>query len=408
MKLILTFLFCLLMLFASGKTVTVTKLWEYSASTNAKPSWMATDDARSMVVRNGKLYIMMRSAAKVYIIDTKASSINGQISNPATLTLTGYLSGSNCLSFTDDGQLLGGSYAGATLKVSKIDTVTGVTTQVLEKLPASGIGRFDYFSTYGDFSSSGSGYILASTCPSSSLGGTNIYKWTVTNGIIDSNPSTTIVRNTAFGASSIVAPIDNSAFYAMSATTNPELFEMNGNVTAFPSGTFATQSATTSGMAYFSLGSDGYFVRADSRYGAVSFYDITDGVSSATSLGVSTVALGSTANTTSKTTIVAENKTDSVNLYVLVPNNGIAAFSFKVNGGTTLIQENLSKKMFSIQRETSGISVVLKESSSIEVFDTKGQLIDKKEGKEGVTYGFNLNKGIYIIRIGGKTSKFVI
>jgi len=406
MKKITLFLVAFLTVGTAFSQITVEKLWEFSAATtptSTKPSWLAADDGRSMVMRDGKLYIMMRTTTSVKIIDTKAADITAAVTTPTSLTLSGYLTGSNCLSFTDDGQLLGGSYAGATLKVSKINLTTGVTTQLLENLPEAGIGRFDYFSSYGDFSSTGTGYIISSTCPSAGAGGFNIYKWDFTNGTIaDQTVSTKTVRSAVFGSSSMIVPVDANSYFVMSASTNPELFTMSGTNTQFANVFVSQGAAAASGMTTFELNGKKYFIRTEGRFGGMSFYDINSGVASAVKLTASTPVLGATANTTVKTSIVTEKiSANLVNIYILAPNNGIAAYKI-YDFGTGIANPTSDNR---IKQTSTGIEVILDSKSLVEIYDIKGILIDKNTVTG--SYSHYLNNGVYIIRINGKATKFI-
>jgi len=403
MKKITLFLISLFVTSICFSQLTVEKLWEFSAASSNKPAWLPADDGRSMVIKDGKLYIMLRTLGKIQIIDTKAVDISVEVATPTSLNLTGYLTGSNCLSFTTDGQLLGGSYAAATLKISKIDLSTGVTTQLLEKNPAASIGRFDYFSSYGDFSSTGTGYILSTTCPSGGAGGFNTYKWNISNGVIDPAVFTTIVRPTVFGSSSIAVPVDANTYYAMSANTNPELIKMDGSITQFASVFPVQGAAAASGMCDFDLNGKKYFIRTDGRFGGMTFYDISGGVALATKLANTTAALGAVANSTVKTTIVTENISNAqVNVYILSPNNGIAAYKLKdVSTGTNNIQGQNAR----IIRTSTGVEINLDCESTIELYTVNGLLIDKTNAS-GI-YSRDLNSGVYIIRINGKATKFV-
>ncbi len=320
---------------AMAQDLQVNKLWEFSRTSTNLPTWFSgsSDDFRSIVVKDGKLYLMNRTKSRIVAINTEASDISAEVNNPTFITLSGYLAAPNNLSVTADGQMLGNSYAGATLKAAKIDLSTGATTQFLEKLPASGIGRFDYMNVYGDFSSSGSGYIVAPTCPSSGTGGNNIYIWDVTNGSINADVFTTLTRTTAFGSSSIALPIDANNFYAMSANTNPEVWNRDGTVTNFKSGIFPSQgTAAASGMAAFSLGTGenvkNYFIRTKGRFGGLEFYDVTNGVANATKLSTEvTDVFGSNANSTVITPIAVKKVNDyKIVIYQCAPNNGFAAY----------------------------------------------------------------------------------
>jgi len=58
-----------------------------------------------------------------------------------------------------------------------------------------------------------------------------------------------------------------------------------------------------------------------------------------------------------------------------------------------------------LMRTPSGIRVELNEPANIELYNINGSLIEKT--KATGTYTRNLNNGIYIIRINGKSTKFV-
>ncbi len=314
----------------------IEKLWEFSGiegATGAKPAWFAADDGRSMVMKDGKLYIMIRTGSKILIVDTNASNIVDEMANPGTISLTGYNStGTNCLSFTSDGQLLGGAYAGNTVKISKINLATGLATKLLEKAPDVNPGRTDFFCTYGDFSATGGdAYIIV---PTNTV---NLHVWKVVDGAIvsDVNPTYSFQRATAFGSSAMAIPKDGSSFYAMSTSTNPEVFSITGGVPT----QFTTDGSTSvfntpdgAGIATFELNSKQYFIRTNGRFGGMTFYDISSGYASVSKLSLSTPVLGSTptnANSTLKVSIVTEKISEyQSNIYILVPNCGIAAYKF--------------------------------------------------------------------------------
>jgi len=391
---------------AMAQNLQVNKLWEFSRTSTNLPTWFSgsSDDFRSIVVKEGKLYLMNRTQSRIVAINTEASDISAEVNNPTFITLSGYLAAPNNLSVTADGQMLGNSYAGATLKAAKIDLSTGTTTKFLEKSPASGIGRFDYMNVYGDFSSSGSGYIVAPTCPSAGNGGFNIYIWDVTNGSISADVFTTLTRTAAFGSSSIALPIDANNFYAMSATTNPEVWNRDGTVTNFKSGVFPSQgAATASGMAAFSLGGKNYFIRTKGRFGGLEFYDVTSGVANATKLSIEVSdVLGSNANTTVITPIAVEKVSDTkVHIYISAPNNGFAAYELK----DITVGYSPEKITHQIRHTATGIEIQLDKTSMVEIYNINGALIDKKEAAG--TYTRDLNQGVYIIRIDGKSTKFV-
>ncbi|HOH56057.1 MAG TPA: T9SS type A sorting domain-containing protein, partial [Paludibacteraceae bacterium] len=58
-----------------------------------------------------------------------------------------------------------------------------------------------------------------------------------------------------------------------------------------------------------------------------------------------------------------------------------------------------------LMRTTTGIRVELTEPANIELYNINGSLIEKT--KATGTYTRDLNNGIYIIRINGKSTKFV-
>jgi len=75
-----------------------------------------------------------------------------------------------------------------------------------------------------------------------------------------------------------------------------------------------------------------------------------------------------------------------------------------VNGGGVGINKP-DVKTFHVIRTPSGIEVILNEQSLVELYSITGMLIDKTTANG--TYSHNLANGVYIIRVNGKSVKFV-
>ena len=73
-----------------------------------------------------------------------------------------------------------------------------------------------------------------------------------------------------------------------------------------------------------------------------------------------------------------------------------------LNLGTSVDNTNTSTR---IMRTSSGIAVTFDGSANVELYNINGALIEKT--KANGSYSRDLNNGVYIIRINGKSTKFV-
>ena len=354
MKKITLFIALLFIAMASFAEIKVEKLWEASAATDPStmPTWMASDDCRDMVVMGDKLYVATRTTNSLRVIDLTAENMADAVANATELKLTGDLTAINSLAATEDGQLLGCSFASKNLVVVSIDVETGATTKILDFTETGANGRFDYFNASGDFR--GTGYIYAALSSAN-----NVYRWTCQYGEFSATPDT-IALSAALGSSAIVVPaiapqsMDYSttydAIFLMSQTTDPDywmfttemvgqdpetwdpIFETTASTTAFPANTFTAQGdKTASGAVSCKFAGKDILVSTLGRLGGFEVIDYSDGVANATKIAEATVTatLGATDNKGTVTAPIAVRAIDGDSIHIIqcVPNNGIVAYT---------------------------------------------------------------------------------
>ena len=354
MKKITLFIASLFIAMASFAEIKVEKLWEASAATDPStmPTWMASNDCRDMVVMGDKLYVATRTTNSLRVIDLTAENMADAVANATELKLTGDLTAINSLAATEDGQLLGCSFASKNLVVVSIDVETGATTKILDFTETGANGRFDYFNASGDFR--GTGYIYAALSSAN-----NVYRWTCQYGEFSATPDT-IALSAALGGSAIVVPaiapqsMDYSttydAIFLMSQTTDPDywmfttemvgqdpetwdpIFETTASTTAFPANTFTAQGdKTASGAVSCKFAGKDILVSTLGRLGGFEVIDYSDGVANATKIAEATVTatLGATDNKGTVTAPIAVRAIDGDSIHIIqcVPNNGIVAYT---------------------------------------------------------------------------------
>ena len=86
----------------------------------------------------------------------------------------------------------------------------------------------------------------------------------------------------------------------------------------------------------FALGGNEIFISAENKVGIFKTFNITNGVEQATVVGNTTSAMGRAANDNLTTPLCVEYVDDYAIVYLLAPNNGMAAYKIYTRGSSEL------------------------------------------------------------------------
>ncbi len=269
---------------------------------------------RSIAYYDNVLYIPDHSAGKLYRVN---ASTGQQIEKDNTfLGLTGYHRLN--LRVTTDGQLLGGNAVSpaTTMIVHTVDRADGTAES---KLTTTTTARTDFFYTYGSWETGG--YLLAA-----GTDGT-VKKISFIGGALDETSITSLTGASGTGAKAIPSP-DGQTFYSTAFTTLPAQRDITTGAVLDAFKTGKTSTGNTAGLGVFVLHGNTYMVTPNDRYGAFELWDITDGLNQATSLGKVNPALGTASHTDAIVDFCTHVEGNDAYIYVLAPNNGVAAYKF--------------------------------------------------------------------------------
>ncbi len=304
-------------------TVSMSKLW------SGNPKSLVTANTRSIVYDNGKIYLADQSSQQFHI----AEVTNSQTSLPTSWSSkslgvpTGYSPSMNAynLCMSDDGQLFSGNSGNTNaITVYAVDKENGGANVYKTDM---NIGRSDYFDVYGKWNESG--YIVAY----SNTG--NVAYIPFEKGELKTDGKKTGDLGLGKTTSARAMPYDANSFFVHGEQSVPKKFKLKAD------GTFEADadkwgeskpvsSIRASGMAIFRVAGNEYMITPADIAGKFDIFDITKGLSSATEVvnNEKTTSLGTNNNTAYTVDFATHVDGYDVYIYVLAPNNGIAAYKF--------------------------------------------------------------------------------
>lgn len=389
----------------------VEKKWEFSQTEENIPSWIGATTERSMALYDGKLYIPSRNGGgnKLVIVDTEDGS-------HSILNLTGVAAGTiagNTIGITSDGNVLLGNGGGKGFVIQLVDLTTGVASAFFTSDAANvTAGRVDGWAVYGTLND---GYIVVPVSPLSGAGGLEVLVFNLENGSV-ANPTSPDRITTVNGTGASAFTVDSESFYTFSQNNIPRLFTKGETGWALASEQFTgTVKPGNAGSSGGEVTYEGHRIFASSkdRYANLQIFDITSGLSQATTLFSAEAALGTTQNTAMTAPICTEVKSDGAYIYMMGTNNGIAAYQISTEGGVG-IKDATVQDYTSLQnspnpaKSITNITYKLAESAQVElaVWDITGRkiatLVNEKQGEGEYSIPFDvnsLNDGIYIYQL---------
>ncbi len=296
-------------------TITIDALWtkkeaavDYISSGNANRSLTYYNNLLYFPDYNGKLYIV--------------NAADGSQKSVVDLGLTGYYRWNARI--TDDGQMLGGNTnLGADLTVYSVDKATGAATALTPTATVG--GRSDYFHVYGSWKDGGYALALSNQAVNE--------KGSVAKVPFSASKLGTPVQIThadlPTGTSAIAVPApDGKSFYVATQGTLPTQHNLTTGAKIDAFGTDKPSTDNTSGLGVFALQGSTYMLTPANRFGKFDIWDITDGLSSATKIATEDPALGENGNAAVIIDFCTHVEGNDAYIYVLAPNNGVAAYKF--------------------------------------------------------------------------------
>ncbi len=312
----------------------VSQLWERSVTLGNKPTWFGSDTERGFaygnVSGNDRLYVVSRSTGvMVKILNAQTGEDVGELS---TTGISGGTFALNDIEVSSDGVIFGCNLTtGANtspFKVYKWVNESATPVEVLSFSTSTTVRLGDKFTVVGSTSDN------SVTIYAASSSNNKVYKFTTT----DNGNSFTATEITLQGVSSnpgstpAVWPLPDGNFFVNGQGINPRRFSPTGSVLdTIPGGIIPTGSNAMRSLSYGGKTILATFVTGTTNHN-LRFVDVTDIGSYNAKFKAMTSVLGGTTNTNATGDVAIKNNGDgSFDLYLLVTNNGIAAYRYYLN-----------------------------------------------------------------------------
>jgi len=444
---------------AYAQQPTVNTLWEHSMAGSADwstgipvggevPSWMGNLTEHGMAHHDGMLYVVSRRNTPnvVRVLDAETGLPIDSIVIDTTVFNRGHLTVSN-IAVTDSGQILLSNQTSSTLEepfriyLLEMDTLGNHSFSTLiewQKTPdttnvnqQTTYALGDDFTVFGEVGNGGNGYILVPDADASAMEQV-VFRWDFQNGQADSVPQQIVLqeiypsfRNDSITGDTIIADtiayinlglspslyaVDDNHFWADGYNTYPSLYNMRGELIETFRGDVRPGTTNVSGLAFFTFRNEDYLLTPASNHmaqgdtAAASFqlFRMTQtGAADAESVAVFPErGLGTNINNTYASSMDVDVRDDRVLMYVLVPNNGIAAFELTIEGDTSVVADgtwNFSSDDFNTLGQLDSITEV----NGLTIYATNEGMINISEDAqnyEGTDYTHGLyleNEGVF-------------
>ena len=391
-----TFLFFFLLIGAItfAQQPVVTPVWDNSAYGNADwsagfplgeeiPEWMGGTTERGMTHYDGKLYIVSRKVNPPVLVVLDAATGSHLSSMPIdTSVVKGGTFAVNDIAITPTGKILvanlatnthtqpfkvymleedgeGGLDATVLLEWNSQDTIDGVA-QPLHRLG-------DGFAFYGEISEEEDGYVIVGDANTGTATGDPdpiVLRWDVQAGVAAEEPTKIVLQEVypapvegavaKLGITPRIWPLDNDFFWADGHSTMPALYNMQGELISTFTGDFKPITGGISGVAFFSFKDHDFILAPTTNHvteppAAFQLFLIPEaGAEEADSIAVFPErGLGKNTNSSYAAPLAVDVQEDMVMMYIMSPNNGIAAFKLTVEDAVSDTHEwNISDPQF--------------------------------------------------------------
>lgn len=442
-------------------TMTLTSKWLYSNKLNnynvAADFVAASGMARGMAVKDGKMLFIDRGNKQIVVVNgatgvkeapvALASNLFTYIgrnkANTADSTWTAGLWGFQDIKIDNAGNVLLGNIITSNtgrFQIWKVNMVTGAGTLVIDQanlatlFPAATTMRFDAFGVWGNVN--GSAVILAANASATAM---EVYKWTITNGVVSAEPSLIELDNSTatgadlaglanLGSAPQVFPLDNNYFYVDGNATFPVLVDKDGNVIdGFKSKLSALKDSVTApaatpktiwtmnqghnGVVEFEVGGKYFLLMAASNTAGVPastfrLFKFADAGKAFTGLDClwtfPQAGMGAASNAYRTAMPCVEVSGTKANIYVYTGENGYGMYEFNTVS-TGLKDSEMSEVMILLSDNQIRIS---EEVAFAEIISITGQRI--VAAKNISTLDAPTTKGVYLVSIVDKNGLSLI
>lgn len=401
----------------------LTEVWNYSETSKKTADWITytAQVTQDMALNDGKLYVVHRNGGNtdntIYIVDAYTGVKLGSL-NTADCT-----TGTYALSAVE---VLGGKVIACNLQTSQTgalivymwddDNSTPVklleTTDRPSYTNSSGTTSYrvgDAMSVSGDLINGKIWFAY----------GSNVYYYTVANGVCATTPS--IVPLTKSGAAYDIAPAaatsnviveSDGSFWVSSKDYISTHFSAAGEyIEAIDENVVGDKQGTD--LKFIDFGAKRYAVATTYNNtsiptdqqsvtvadGAFTLLNVTSGNATATAVGTyPSAGLGSTRNTSFRSSLCYEVTRTNLNVWVLVPMQGAAYYTFQHSTPTAIDEIDSECQIPEIEVKDKVVRVNAVAVSSLDIYSVSGMLMLSAQADNEVDAS-TLTGGIYIIAV---------
>lgn len=388
----LFFSFLLISVLAFAQQPVVTSVWDHSVNGTADwssgipiggevPEWMGNLTERGMAHYDGKLYIISRKAnpPEIVVLDAVTGDLLSSMPVDTSVVKGGTLP-VNDIAITNSGKILVASLAighASPFKVYHLEEdgeggydatklLEWYTTDSIEGVEQPTMRLGDGFAFYGDVSEEEDGYIIVADATATVE--QTVLKWNVQAGVVDTEPEKIIVTEVypapvaegavpKFGITPRIHPISEDLFWADGHSTMPALYNMQGEMLSTFTGEFKPVMSGISGVRYFSFKGHDFLLAPGTNHVPPSYAPPASfqlflipeaGAEEADSIAIFPErGLGGNSNASYAAPLAVDVQEDQVLMYIMSPNNGIAAFKLTVEDEVSDTHEwNISDPQF--------------------------------------------------------------
>ena len=351
---------------------------------------------RSIAYCDGKLYVSNGADYEYYIVDAATGKLQKTVKLPSS-----YLVWYN-LRITEDGlMLLGNSATNAnSISIYKATPGAGDPASIASYVNPD-FGRTDYFYPLGKFSELG---ILLS------LSNVNhkLLKIPYSEGTFGEQ---TVVENADLpvGLSAKALPIDARMFIASVAGERATIHSIaTGELLQQWSGSVMPKKTQVSGAGWFVLGGHKYILTPADIYGSFETFDVTEGMPAAVRMYEATPALGKNENSTYTVDFAVNIDGNDAYVYLLAPNNGIAAYKYSFAAKDTIEDtavEQLMSERATVAVTAEDVDISFRGTRQIGIYTVTGSALFAGMATERLV--FTMPKGVYIVTVDDEVHKII-
>lgn len=294
---------------------TLLQLWGRNVETSG---YLMTGNAnRSIAYYDGMLYVSDGANSLIHKVDAATGELV-RTSEPDNL----YHIWHN-LCITEDGHLIAGNThtSAGSLDVYETDVPSSdVLPELTVTFNIADFGRSDYTATYGSWDAHGRLMMLSNVNHKALCIPYNTGVW--------GTPSIIAHNDLPIGTSARAIPLNDTLFFASASNSRPTLHRMKDGSLADEFGEECPSLTVASGLTWFEMKGRRFIATPVNKYGSFEIYDFTNGLSVATKVMDATRDLGDTEHAAFTVAMTAHVENDTAMIYVLSPDNGIAAFRF--------------------------------------------------------------------------------